>query len=406
MLALMAFAGMALVSGCKQAREKGQEAKQTAKEKIAEKTAKKEPAGEPIKIGAIFSVTGKAAFLGEPEKQTVDMLVEQINKDGGVLGRPLEVVVYDDKGDEQETINAANKLISEKVSAIIGPSRSGNTMAITKLLGDAKIPLVSCAAAEAIVDPTQPWFPWVFKTPQKDSDVVKHILDHMKANKITTIGVIYGNEPFGGFGFEQLKKLAPEYGITIAFNGNFEPTATDEDLKILLTKIKSDSKIQAIVNWTILPAQTSVPKLVKELDIKIPLYHSHGFGNIAWARQAGASADGVIFPAGRLLVANELPDDNPQKANLVQYKKDYEAKYEKDVSTFGGHAYDALKIVVMAIEAAGSDDPAKIREALEGIKFSGTGGNFVMSKTDHNGLGMDALEMLTVKGGEFTLLNK
>lgn len=404
MIALMAFAGMTLVSGCKHAREKGREAKQTVKEKVAEKAPKKAPSGEPIKVGAIFSVTGSAAFLGEPEKQTVEMLVKQINKQGGVLGRPLEVTVYDDESEVRETINAANKLISENVVAIIGPSRSGNTMAITGIVGDSKRPLVSCAAAEAIVDPTQDWFPWVFKTPQKDSDVVKHILRHMEANKITTIGVIYGDEPFGGFGFEQLKKLAPEYGVIIAFNGSFGDEATDEDLKILLASIKSNAKIQAIVNWTILPAQTSVPRLVKEMRISIPLYHSHGFGNISWAREAGASADGVIFPAGRLLVANELPGDNPQKTNIVRYKTDYETMFKKPVSTFGGHAYDALMMVVMAIEAAGSSDPAKIRGALEAMKFSGTGGNFVMSITDHNGLGMDALEMLTVKGGEFKLL--
>jgi branched-chain amino acid transport system substrate-binding protein len=404
---LMAFAVFAgTLIGCqaaKDAREKGTEAAKTVKETVKEKVGG-ETKAETIKIGAIFSVTGKASFLGEPEKKTVEMLEEQINANGGINGTPIDVIVYDDEGDETKTQELAKKLLFEdQVVAIIGPSRSGNTMAIKKLMNDNQTVLVSAAAAEAIV--AAPDNEWIFKTPQKDSFVAQHILQHMQDNGITNIAVLYGNTGFGQEGLGQIKAFAPDYGVEVGFESPFEPSATEGDLETLLTKVKSNGKLQAVVNWSILPAQSIVPKKMKQLGISIPLYHSHGFGNIKFVEAAGDAANGVIFPGGRLLVANGLADDDPQKVVLVGYKEGYESRYAEEVSTFGGHAYDALWIVVNAIEEAGADKAA-IRDAVENATFVGTGGMFNFSPEDHNGLGMDSLSMLTVKNGSFALLEQ
>ena len=402
-LALAAMLAAAMLPGCKAAREKGQEVKEKVEE-VTEQVTGKKPEGEPIVLGAVFSVTGKAAFLGEPEKKTIEMLVEKVNNEGGIDGRPLEIIVLDDAGEDQKTIDAFNKLVDEnEVLAVIGPSRSGNTMAIKEMANEKEIPLVSCAAAEAIISPVEE-SKWVFKTPQKDSDVAQHILNHMESKGIKKIAVLYGGTPFGQFGLDQIKKFSADAGIKVIEEEKYAPTDTEEDLKVLLTNVKKNADVEAVVNWSILPAQTSVPKLMKEMEIDLPLYHSHGFGNIKWAREAGAAADDVMFPAGRLLVAEELDDSDPQKANLVEYKNDYESTYEgEDVSTFGGHAYDAFWLLVNAIKEVGTDKAA-IRDALENSEFSGTGGNFKMTPEDHVGLGMDALSMLIVKNGKFTLL--
>ena len=158
------------------------------------------------------------------------------------------------------------------------------------------------------------------------------------------------------------------------------------------------------MNWSIEPAQAIVIKNARQIGLTIPIFQSHGFGNIQYAKAAGAAAEGVMFPAGRLVVVDSLAPGNPQKALLAEYKKDYEAKYKEDVSTFGGHAYDALLMFTTAMKQVGTDRE-KMRAAIENLKgLVGTGGIYNFSATDHNGLDANAFEMLTVKDGRFVPL--
>ena len=357
---------------------------------------------EPIKIGALFAVTGPASFLGAPEAKTVEMLVEQINARGGVLGRPIEVVLKDTAGSPQKAVSFTKQLIEEEqVLAIIGPSTSGETMQIKGLCEENEMILVSCAAAEVIVNPVAKY---VFKTPQKDSQAVAWIYNTMKDLGISRIGVVSGNTGFGQAGKKQLEDLAAEHEIEIAISEVYDKGATD--LTDILTKVQA-ADVQAIVNWSIVPAQSIIAKNMRQLGMDIPLFQSHGFGNIKYVEQAGAAAEGTLFPCGRLLVADVLPDDHPQKAVLTSYKNDYEDRYDEEVSTFGGHAYDALMIVVQGVENAGTADREAVRDAIEGLQgFVGTGGIFSFSPEDHNGLGLDAFEMLTVKHGRFAVYTK
>ncbi|MFH1626335.1 MAG: ABC transporter substrate-binding protein [Pseudomonadota bacterium] len=367
--------------------------------------AKKEEAKEPYKVGCIFSITGPASWLGEPERRTAVWVEETVNAAGGINGHPLKLLIEDTKGDPTAAVLAAKKLLKEGVLAIVGPSRSGSSMAVVPIMEEAEQILVSCAAAEAIVhDPnTDKERKWIFKTPQKDSHVVQKILGHMKEKGISKIAIITGTTGFGALGREQLKKYAPEFNIEIVADETYGPK--DTDMTVQLTKIKG-TDAQAIVNWSIVPAQITVMKNRVQLSIKIPLYQSHGFGNAKYAAAAGEAAEGVIFPCGRVLVADALPDDHPQKKLLAEYKAAYESQYKEDVSTFGGHALDALNLVVAALKASGPDKE-KMRSFIENTKgFVGTGGIFNFSPDDHTGLGLDALEMLTVRNGKFDLYEK
>jgi branched-chain amino acid transport system substrate-binding protein len=358
---------------------------------------------KPIKIGAIFSVTGPASFLGAPEAKTAKMLVDKINTSGGVLGQKLELIVKDSGGSPEKAVSFAKQLIEEdKVLAIIGPSTSGETMQIKKLCEENQMILVSCAAADAIVNPLAKY---VFKTPQKDSQAATWIYRTMKAQGISKIAVLTGNDGFGASGKKQLEELAKTEGIEIVANEVYDKQATD--LTDVLTKVKSTPGVQAVVNWSIVPAQSIVAKNMKQLGMNIPLFQSHGFGNRKYVEQAGVAAEGILFPAGRLLVVEELPDSHPQKKLLAAYKKDYEAAYQEDVSTFGGHAYDAILIVTEALKKAGTTDRAKVRDAIEGLHgLVGTAGIYNFSATDHTGLDLNAFEMLTVKDGKFTIYKK
>ena len=360
-------------------------------------------AEKPVKIGAIFSVTGPASFLGAPEEKTARMLVDKINAAGGVNGRKLELIVKDSSGSPEKAVSFAKQLIEEdKVLAIIGPSTSGETMQIKKLCEENQMILVSCAAAEVIVNPVAKY---VFKTPQKDSQAVTWIFRTMKDKGITKIAVLSGNDGFGAAGKKQLEELAKPEGIEILASEVYDKAATD--LTDILTKVKGTPGVQAVVNWSIVPAQSIVAKNMKQLGMNVPLFQSHGFGNRRYVEQAGVAAEGILFPAGRLLVVDDLPDTHPQKKVLATYKKDYEATYKEDVSTFGGHAYDGLLIVTEALKKAGEPDRAKVRDAIEGLQgLVGTAGIYNFSATDHTGLDLNAFEMLTVKDGKFTIYKK
>ncbi len=358
-------------------------------------------AEDTIKVGALLAVTGPAAFLGSPEVKTLQMLVEEANARGGLGGKKVQLVVKDTGGSPEKAISFARQLIEEeKVFAIIGPSTSGETMAVKNLAEEGKTILLSCAAAEVIVNPVAKH---VFNTPQKDRYAVVKIFQHMKKLGVTRIGLLSSNTGFGKAGKEQVERLAPEYGVQIAVNDVYDKAATD--LTAEVTKLKA-ANVQALVNWSIEPAQAIVIKNARQLGLAIPIFQSHGFGNIQYVKAAGAAAEGVIFPAGRLLVAGGLSDQNPQKAVLLAYKKAYEARYGEEVSTFGGHAYDAFHILVKAVEQAGLDRE-KARAAIENMKgFVGTAGVFNLSPADHNGLDLGAFELLTVKDRRFVVLDR
>ena len=354
-----------------------------------------------IKIGAILAETGPS-FLGVPEANTLRMLTEEFNKMGGVNGNKIELIIKDSGGNPEKAISFAKQLIEEeKVFAIIGPSTSGETMKIKNIAEQAQIPLVSCAAAAVIVDPVAKW---VFKTPQMDSDAVKKIYMEMNKMNISKIGVVVGNTGFGKAGKGQLLKIAPDFGIEVVISEVYDKKATD--LSAVVAKLMAHKDIQAVINWSIVPAQSIIIKNIRQAGWDVPIFQSHGFGNIKFVKAAGAAAEGVIFPAGRLLVVDVLPDDNVQKPVLAKYKRDYEAKYKEDVSTFGGHAYDAFMILTRAIGEGGLDK-AKVRDAIENMKgFVGTGGVFNFSAKNHNGLDIDAFDMMTVKDGKFVLYTK
>jgi branched-chain amino acid transport system substrate-binding protein len=360
-------------------------------------------------------VTGGASFLGEPERNTAKMIEEWINAAGGIQGHPLKVIVEDTKSDESQAVLAVRKLLEkDKVIAIIGPSTTGESMAVVPIMEKSGTPLISCAAALSIVTPkdeldrilTAKTFEmpkkqnkWIFKTPQTDTLAVEAIYDHMKKKGISKIAVITVTVGFGDFGRKELKRLAPAYGISIVADELYGPK--DSDMTAQLTKIKG-TDAQAVVNWSVGPPQVIVTKNWKQLDMKIPLYQSHGFGSKRNIELAGGAAEGVLCPLGHLVVAEKIRADHPQKPIIMKYKTEYEKRFKTDVSAFGGYAWDAIYLLVDALKAVGPNK-AKIRDYLETKikKWPGASGIFNMSSEDHTGLTKDAFEMIVVKNGDW-----
>ena len=355
----------------------------------------------PIKIGAFLSVTGPAAFLGDPEQKTLELYVEKINAAGGVLGRKLQLVSYDSAGDADKARTFVKRLIEEdKVDAIVCGSTTGETMAVIPLVEQAGVPFISLAGAVVIVEPVKKW---VFKTPHTDRMACEKIFVDMKARNISKIGLISGSGGFDKSMRAQCLEVAKNYGIEIVADETYG--AKDTDMTAQLTKMRQNAQIQAVLNAGFGAGPAILTKNFRQIGMTVPLYQSHGVASKEFIKLAGDAANGVRLPAAALLVAKSLPFDDPQKKVVVAYEHEFESRYHQDVSTFGGHAYDGLYLVVDAMKKAHSTDKAKVRDALESIHgWMGVDGEFNLSPQDHMGLDLSAFRMLEIKNGDWTLV--
>ena len=355
----------------------------------------------PIRIGAFLSVTGPAAFLGDPEQKTLELYVERLNAAGGVLGRKLELVAYDSGGDAEKARTFAKRLIEQdRVDVIVGGSTTGETMAVVPLAEAAGMPFISLAGAVVIVEPVKKW---VFKTPHTDRMACDKIFVDMKARGVAKAALISGSGGFDKSMRGQCLAVAKNHGIAIVADETYG--AGDTDMTAQLTKIKNAAGVQAVLNAGFGQGPAIVTKNYKQLGIGVPLYQSHGVASKQYIQLAGDAAEGVRLPAAALLVAETLPDSDAQKKVVLGYKQAYEGRFKQDVSTFGGHAYDGLMLAVEAMKKAGSTDKAKVRDALESIRgYMGTAGVVNMSAQDHMGLDLTAFRMLEVRKGDWTLV--
>ncbi len=359
-------------------------------------------AAEPIKIGAFLSATGPASFLGDPEKKVLEKYVAEYNKAGGIMGRKIDLILYDDAGAADKASSFVKRLIeNDKVDVIVGGSTTGTTMAAVPLVEAAGVPFISLAGAVVIIEPVKKW---VFKTPHTDRMAAEKIFSDMKKKGITKYAMISENAGFGKSGHDETLKVQGNYGMTLVADETYAPK--DPDVTAQLTKIKNTPGVQAVINWGFGQSPAVVTKNYKQLGISAPLYQSHGVASKDYIKLAGDAAEGVRLPAAGLVVANQLPDSDMQKAVVVKFQKEYQADFKAEASTFAGHAFDGLQMALAAMQRAGGTDKAKVRDEIEKTSgYIGTGGTVHMSATDHMGLNLSAFHMVEIKKGDFALSN-
>ncbi|OCA82959.1 ABC transporter substrate-binding protein [Pseudobacillus wudalianchiensis] len=359
--------------------------------------------GGEIKIGSVIDASGSASPLGKGEEETIKMIVDELNEKGGIGGKKIKLISIDSKSDQNEAVLATKKLIEqEKVTAIIGGTISGNSLAMIPLIEKAGIPYVSLAASKQVNNPDDKSpRKWTFKTAQGDDVVIPKLLEYLEKQGLKKVAWLNVANSYGTSGHEEFAKLAGDHGVKAVIEEEFE--ATVNDAKSTLTRVKK-AKPEAIIVWGTAQESAVVTKNIREIGMDVPVIESHGIGTKQFVELAGKAANGVVFPAGKLLVLNELDNNDPQKEKLTAFKEAYESKYSNAASTFGGHAYDAIHILAEAIEKGGTDKE-KIREALEQTDgFIGISGTFKMSPEDHNGLKSDSLVMVKIdEKGEWTL---
>jgi len=369
----------------------------------AESTSKKSEGGGgdesgPIKIGAVLDITGAGASLGVPERQALTLLTKQVNADGGVDGRQIELIIEDDQSTEDAAARAMTKLVNQdKVDIVLGASRTGPSLAMRPIAESGEIPMISLAANQAIVDGST----WVFKTAQNDIVVLQNILALAEREGYKTIGLARDASGFGEGIQEMLDELGAPAGIKVVTTQKFAPDATDFTAQMVNLR---DAGADVNLIWGIPPAAALAQKAYRQLGIDAPVLQSHGIGNQVFLDTAGDSANGLVAPLGRLLVVDQLPADDPQAEVIAAFVAAYTEEYGEGPSTFAGHAYDGFQLAIDALKEVGTDK-TKIRDHLEAVDgFVGISGVFTMSPEDHSGLTQDALVLVTVENSDWKLL--
>jgi len=362
-------------------------------------------AEETIKLGAFFDLSGRAAFIGTPTKLVAEMVVEKINAEGGINGKKIELIVGDTEADPAKSASIAKKFIhKDGVVAIIGPTLTDTGMSVKPVVDSGETPIFMTVGGDPVIMGGKfGSFKWVFKSPQRSSTAVERLFIYLKEKGLTKVALLSAADGFGKDGAHWMDELAPKYGIEIIARESFG--TRDTDMTAQLTKVKNASP-QAILAWTIGPAGSIIAKNKAQLGIDLPLFQCHGLPDPKYIELAGKASEGDRMPATKLMVADELPDNDPQKPVIQEFIKIYKEKgYDKQfpINTHSGYAWDAIMMVADAIKKVGTDKQA-LRDEIEKTKdYVGISGIYNLTPEDHNGLGVDSMVMVQVKNGVFTL---
>jgi len=357
-------------------------------------------AADPIRIGSFLSTTGVMSPMGDPEKKTLEMEVERLNAAGGVLGRSLDLVLYDDGSVPEKAATLVRRLIeSDRVDVVIGGSGTPTSLAVLNLVDKAEIPYLSLGGGVAIVDPVRKW---TFKVPQTDRLATQKVFADLKRRGLTKLALLSENVGFGKSGRNQCVELASAFGIDVVADETYGPR--DPDVTAQLTRIRATPGVQALFVFGTGQGPAVVTRNIRQLGLEMPVYQSHGVASKDFLRLVGKAADGMRLPSSPLSIVEVLPDNHPQKPVLAAFKRDFEARTGDEVSMMAGHSWDALYLYVDALRRAGTTDKAKVRDALEATQgFVGQGGVFSMNPADHMGLGLDSLHLVDIKDGTWKL---
>ena len=358
-----------------------------------------------VKVGIVVAATGPAASLGIPQKQTASLLPKEM------AGQKIEYVVLDDGSDSTLAVKDIKKLIDEEhVDVVIGPSTTPNAIAMTDSAAESETPVISMAAAAALIMPMDARKRWVFKTPQNDALMAGAVVDHMAEHKVATIAIIALTDSYGQNWISEMQKLIGDKNIRLVATESYQPTdasVTGQVLRVLSTRPDA-ILIASRGTPAVLPA-----KALKERGYTGPVYQTHGVANNDFLRLGGKDVEGSIVPVGPVLVASQLADSNPSKKLALDYTRLYEAAYGPgNVATFGAHLWDAGLLLQAALPGAlakarpGTKEfRVALRDSIENVRnLTITQGVMSMSPTDHSGLDQRSRVMVTVEDGKWKLM--
>lgn len=356
----------------------------------------------PYKIGSVFSLTGSGALLGERMKTTAEMMVEDINKKGGINGHPVKLIVYDAASDVTKAVAATNRLITQdEVDIISGAGNmSGISLAMKPIAMRYGVPMISNAGARGIVEPIDK-SKWAFKSHLTDKEVIGRAIDYWKSKGITRVAMLSDTSGFGTSARDELKLQAPDAGINVVAWEEFDMGAND--LVPQLTRIRAANP-EVVLCWTVAPSGVVFMKNARQLGMQQTLMHGFGYVVPKYMQMAGDAAEGAVLVSLRFPVGRQLSDSDPTKKVILNYIAEHKAKYGSEPDVYGAEAYDGMLMAFKALEAANSFDKEKIRAALERLEFVGTNGLYRFGSDKHYGLQKQDAVVMEWRNGDWRLL--
>jgi branched-chain amino acid transport system substrate-binding protein len=355
--------------------------------------------GKPIKIGSFASITGPGAFLGEPTKKTLELFVADLNKTGGINGRPIELILYDSKSNAKDAAAFGRRLIDQdEVDIIVGGTSTGETMAVVPMVEETRIPFVSLAGATVVIDPVKKY---VFKTPHTDRMSVEKVFKRVKAEGGSTVALLSGAGGYDQSCRKNAMEMAPIVGVKLV--SDEQHGTGDTDMTAQLTNIRSTNP-DAVLYCGFGAPSSIVAKNHKQLAIKPRLYMTVGVGSVAYIEGASGAAEGSRVTGSAFLAFKDLPANDPIFAVSKKFYEAYKVSFKEEPSNFAGYAYDGILLATEALKKAASTDKEKVRDALESLQgVPGVNGVYNMTAKDHLGINADSLRVVEVRGGEYRL---
>jgi len=356
----------------------------------------------PIRIGAVTSATGPASYLGEPEKNALELMVDQVNQEGGVLGRELELILYDDASNPERARTMMQRLLTQdRVIAVIGSSITPSTLAMEPLAARHGVPQITMAGARILTDPVKKW---LFSVTESDVMSARVIYEHMKGEGISRIALLSSSAGFGRAAREIFIEQAAKNNLEIVMDETY--ATGDSDMTAQLTRIRGNTDVQAIINLDAGNQPAIVTRNYVALGIDAPLYTSHSMAAPEFPRLAGKSSEGVRMNAATMLIAEQLPEGSTERELGMAFRNLYQDRYGSVPNTFAGYGHDAVVLLVDAIRRAGNTDPAAIREALEQTRdLVGVTSILSFSPDNHGGVFEESSSrMVEIRDGGFVLI--
>jgi branched-chain amino acid transport system substrate-binding protein len=361
----------------------------------AQPSASAAPKEEVIQVGLITSLTGRFSALGSENKKAVEIAVEQVNANGGLLGKKVALVTRDDQTLPDQSVLAYNAIKAADVVAIIGSAFSNSALATLPLAQRDGVPYLSVTPAEEQVQPIKPY---VFVIPALTTAYAERYLEYMQAQGIKKIAVAHDTKgAYAVSGYNAMKSLAPKYGVQIVKDEVFETTTSD--FSPIFTHIKG-SGAQALVFWGTGPSGVTVTKQHAEAKVKVPLFLTPSQASKLWLEPVGPASEGVTVQSAIGVVGEHLAD-SPQKKVIEQMAVPFQQKHGYPPPQFAQDGYSACLLLFEAIKKAGSTNREKIQQALENLSLWTPNGKYQYSPTDHSGLSREFISVNVVRGGKF-----
>lgn len=348
-----------------------------------------EASGDPIKIGYIGPLTGDYSMYGETTKEGAELAAEEINAAGGVLGRDIEIISYDSKGDKTEAVNAYNRLRDrDEMTALVGATFSGTTLSIKEIAKGDGMPMLSPTATHLDVTLDAPnIFRACFTDPYQGATAAVFAADNLGAKKAA---VLYNIEdPYSEGLAEAFNEKFQEYGEVTNYEGY---TKNDADFKTVLTKIAEND-----------PDVLYLPDYIAKVGVILSQVEEQGLDVVCMGADGwdGIEGDYADVAEGHYFTNHFAKTD---ESEIVQnFLSNYNEKWGSDPTALSALGYDAVYMMAKAIENAGSTDSQAIVDALAAIEIDGVTGNIVF---DENGDPLKSISIIQVIDGKHVLADK